>query len=160
VSGERIRLSIPLAALTASDLAAGDHVELWRHSVQSLWQGYRDPTAIVLSGYVISVWVGGILVRRFLDTIQSLRGVDPGLRDAGKRIGQFERFLVTTLTVLDQYNAIAFVFTAKSIARFKKIEATPAFAEYYLVGTLASVSFGMLVGLGIKAGLTLLGWTR
>ena len=135
-------------------------MECWRNSVQSVWQCYRDPAAIVLSGYVISIWVGAMLVRMLLNTIQSLRGVDPGLRDAGKRIGQFERFLVTTLTLLDQYNAIAFVFTAKSIARFKKIEATPAFAEYYLVGTLASVSFGMLVGLGIKAGLTLLGWTR
>lgn len=135
-------------------------MEFLRNSLQSLWQCYRDPAAIVLSGYVISIWVGGILVRVFLNTIKSLRGVDPGLRDAGKRIGQFERFLVTTLTVLDQYNAIAFVFAAKSIARFKKIEETPAFAEYYLAGTLASVSFGILVGLGIKAGLTLLGWNR
>lgn len=135
-------------------------MELFRHSLQNLWEAYRDPAALVVSGYVLSTWGGAILVRVFLNSIRSLRGIDPGLRDAGKRIGQFERFLVTTLTVLDQYNAIAFVFTAKSIARFKKIEETPAFAEYYLVGTLASVSIGMLVGLGIKAGLALLGWNK
>lgn len=135
-------------------------MELFRHSLQRLWECYRDPAALVVSGYVVSIWVGGILVRVLLNTIRSLRGIDPGLRDAGRRIGQFERFLVTTLTLLNQYSAIAFVFAAKSIARFKKIEETPEFAEYYLVGTLASVSIGMLVGLGIKAGLALLGWTK
>lgn len=62
---------------------------------------------------------------------------------------------MTTLTVTEQYNAIAFVFAAKSVARFKKIEQDPAFAEYYLLGTLASVSVGVGAGLLIKAGLAL-----
>ncbi|MFQ5847332.1 MAG: hypothetical protein ACE5IQ_06600 [Candidatus Methylomirabilales bacterium] len=86
--------------------------------------------------------------------------IDEGLENAGRRIGQLERFLVTTLMVLDQYSAIAFVFAAKSIARFKKIEESPVFAEYYLAGTSASVSFALLIGLCIKGGFALLGWSH
>ena len=127
------------------------------HGLEKVWQTYRDPGAIVMSGYVVSVWVGGTLVRVFLNAIGPPKDIDVGLQDAGMRIGQLERFVVTTLTVLDQYSAIAFVFAAKSIARFKKIEEMPTFAEYYLAGTLASVSLGILAGLGIKAGLVVLG---
>jgi len=124
--------------------------------LQNVWRSYRDPALIISLGYVISIWVGGILVRVFLDTMGSSGQIQEGLKGAGKRIGQLERFLVTTLTVLDQYSAIAFVFAAKSIARFKKIEEAPIFAEYYLAGTLASVSLAVLVGLGIKGALALL----
>lgn len=124
--------------------------------IVSAWQSYGGAAFVICLGYTISIWVGGVLVRVFLDSLGSFERIDEGLVKAGRRIGQLERFLVTTLTVLDQFSAIAFVFAAKSIARFKKIENDPLFAEYYLAGTLASVSFGMLIGLGIKAGLALL----
>ena len=50
---------------------------------------------------------------------------------------------MVALSLLAQYSAIAFVFTAKSIARFKEIENNQGFAEVYLLGTLASVVFAM-----------------
>ena len=62
-------------------------------------------------------------------------------RPAG--IGIFERLIVVALSLLAQYSAIAFVFTANSIARFKEIENNQGFAEVYLLGTLASVVFAM-----------------
>ena len=127
------------------------------HWIVSAWASFGGAAVVVCFGYTVSIWVGGVLVRVFLDSLGSSDKIDEGLRNAGRRIGQFERFLVTTLTVLDQFNAIAFVFAAKSIVRVKKIENEPIFAEYYLAGTLASVSFGVLIGLGIKAGLALLG---
>ena len=37
-----------------------------------------------------------------------------------------------------QYTAIAFVLTAKSIARYEKITTEKEFGEYYLLGTLIS----------------------
>ncbi len=63
---------------------------------------------------------------------------------AGRYIGILERVIVVTLTLLGQYSAIAFVIAAKSVARYKTIEENPAFAERYLVGTLASLSIAML----------------
>lgn len=149
---QTLHLLVILVVLTALGLG---ELGSARDLVQSIWASYRDPTLIVSSGYLISIWVGGIVVRVFLDSMGSPGQIDEGLQNAGRRIGQLERFLVTTLTVLDQYSAIAFVFAAKSIARFKKIEESPTFAEYYLAGTLASVSLAVLVGLAIKGGLAL-----
>lgn len=129
----------------------------FEHWIVSAWESFGGAAAVICFGYTISIWVGGVVVRVFLDSLGPPFKIDEGLRNAGRWIGHFERFLVTTLTVLDQFNAIAFVFAAKSIVRIKKIENEPIFAEYYLAGTLASVSFGILIGLGIKAGLALLG---
>lgn len=39
---------------------------------------------------------------------------------------------------MNQYTAIGFVLTAKSIARYDKITKDEKFAEYYLLGTLIS----------------------
>lgn len=44
---------------------------------------------------------------------------------------------------MSQYSAIAFIFTAKSIARFKQLESDKDFAEVYLLGSLASVLLAM-----------------
>ena len=59
--------------------------------------------------------------------------------------------LVLALSMLGEYSAIAFVFTAKSIARFKEIEQNRDFAEVYLLGTLASVTIALFAALAAKA---------
>lgn len=56
----------------------------------------------------------------------------------GKIIGSLERFIILILLSLNQYSAIGFVLTAKSIARYDKIAKDKDFAEYYLLGTLSS----------------------
>jgi hypothetical protein len=81
--------------------------------------------------------------------LQSLR--NPGVEQSadtttahsGKWIGIFERLIVAALSLLNQYSAIAFIFTAKSIARFKQLESDKDFAEVYLLGSLASVFLAM-----------------
>lgn len=65
-------------------------------------------------------------------------------QNAGRIIGTLERALIVILVILKQYAAIGFVMTAKSITRYDKITKDPAFAEYYLVGTLLSVLIAML----------------
>lgn len=62
---------------------------------------------------------------------------------SGKWIGIFERLIVAALSLLNQYSAIAFIFTAKSIARFKQLESDKDFAEVNLLGSLASVFLAM-----------------
>lgn len=63
---------------------------------------------------------------------------DLGIKNAGAWIGTLERWLIAIFVALGQYAALAFVLTAKSIARYSKITEDHAFAEYYLIGTLAS----------------------
>ena len=45
-------------------------------------------------------------------------------RQAGRYIGMLERALILTLTLAGAFTAIAFVLTAKSIARYKERAAT------------------------------------
>ena len=58
---------------------------------------------------------------------------------AGSMIGFLERLVIGACLVYGQFASIGLVFTAKSIARYNKISENPAFAEYYLIGSLFSI---------------------
>lgn len=60
---------------------------------------------------------------------------------AGAIIGNLERILSAIFLSMNQIAAIGFIYTAKSIARFKEIEDNKRFAEYYLIGTLFSILY-------------------
>lgn len=68
---------------------------------------------------------------------------------AGKYIGIIERFVIITLSMLSQFNAIAFIVAAKSLARHEDLNKR-GFAEYYLLGTLLSIFTGITGGLLLK----------
>lgn len=60
---------------------------------------------------------------------------------AGAMIGNLERILSAIFLSLSALSSIGLIYTAKSIARFKLIEESQGFAEYYLIGTLYSILF-------------------
>jgi hypothetical protein len=60
----------------------------------------------------------------------------------GEAIGVLERLLVVVFVLTNSLAAIGFVVAAKTLARFKQLD-DRAFAEYYLLGTLASVSIAL-----------------
>jgi hypothetical protein len=60
-----------------------------------------------------------------------------------------ERAITLTLLLLDQFGALGLVIAAKSIARFKALEDRD-FAEYFLIGTLASVLLALLGGIAVR----------
>lgn len=63
---------------------------------------------------------------------------------AGSMIGFLERLMIGACLVYGQFASIGLVFTAKSIARYNKISENPAFAEYYLIGSLFSILSALL----------------
>lgn len=65
--------------------------------------------------------------------------------NAGKMIGYLERLIIFVLLLYGQFSTIAFVLTAKSVARFKEIEENKQMAEYYLIGTLLSVASTLVI---------------
>jgi hypothetical protein len=67
----------------------------------------------------------------------------------GRAIGVLERAMALTLVLLGQYGALGLVVAAKSLARFKALE-DREFAEYFLVGTLASLLLALVAGLAVK----------
>ncbi len=70
----------------------------------------------------------------------------------GRAIGVFERLLITMLVLAQAEAAVALVVGVKTIARYRQLD-DRSFAEYYLLGTLASVLIG--IGAGLAARLVL-----
>jgi uncharacterized protein DUF3307 len=77
--------------------------------------------------------------------------IAPGASPAqlGATIGVLERLLIVTFVLTGSSAAVGFVVAAKTLARFKQLDDRD-FAEYYLLGTLASVA--VAVGSGLAAG--------
>lgn len=97
---------------------------------------------------------GGIFIRKFLqmmnkgtDTLET--DIASCLRNTGYYIGMIERLLILTLVFNNALSGTAFVFTAKSIARFSELN-SKEFAEYYLIGTLASTTLAIISGFLLK----------
>jgi len=106
---------------------------------------------VLMLAYVVVIFAGAVLVRLMLDAFSI--GVEPRLAtNAGRYIGMVERALMLTLVLVDALPSIAFVLTAKSLARFQELN-DMRFAEYYLVGTLTSACIAL--GVGIVAGAVL-----
>ncbi|HEY6056721.1 MAG TPA: hypothetical protein VIV06_01755, partial [Candidatus Limnocylindrales bacterium] len=70
----------------------------------------------------------------------------------GAAVGVLERLIVVALVLTGASAAIGFVIAAKTLARFKQLDDRD-FAEYYLLGTLASVTVALVSGLVASAAL-------
>ncbi|HUS57351.1 MAG TPA: hypothetical protein VM141_01755, partial [Planctomycetota bacterium] len=115
--------------------------------------------------YSFSMGLGSLLVGRLLAGLQrdlsreqaqaretgeiKLEQVEQGIRHAGRLIGFFEAFIVTTLVALGQWQALGFIIAAKAIGRMKQMEERK-FAEYFLIGTLANVSVSIIGGIAAR----------
>ena len=73
----------------------------------------------------------------------------------GSTIGMLERILIVVFVLTGTDVAIGFVVAAKTLARFKLLD-DRAFAEYYLLGTLASVAVAIVTALVGRAALAVL----
>lgn len=108
--------------------------------------------ATVYLGVVVS---GGYLIRYLtksfrgaIDDEASSSGspAETELKNAGLYIGYLERLLILTAILAKSATLVGLILTGKSIARFPELR-KPSFAEYFLIGTLLSVSLAVLGGL-------------
>jgi Protein of unknown function (DUF3307) len=76
----------------------------------------------------------------------------PPPAQVGATIGILERLLIVTFVLAGADAAIGFVVAAKTIARFRLLDDRD-FAEYYLLGTLGSVTVAILTGIAARAAL-------
>lgn len=81
--------------------------------------------------------------------IKSLTEGNESLEDAGKYIGILERILVFIFVILNHWEAVGFLITAKSVFRFGDLKESKhrKLTEYILIGTL--ISFGIAIFVGI-----------
>jgi hypothetical protein len=108
---------------------------------------------VVLSALVVantragSLFVGTLVRAPRPPVVQDTRSADgPSVARIGATIGVIERLLIATLVLAGGIAAVGLVIAAKTIARFRQLE-DRLFAEYYLVGTLASVALAVITSL-------------
>jgi hypothetical protein len=101
--------------------------------------------------YVGVVLGGGYLIRFLVRSLaegvksHALERASDQLQNAGLYIGWLERFLVVTALLLQSPATVGLILTAKSIARYPEFK-SERFAEYFLIGTLLSISIAILGG--------------
>lgn len=103
--------------------------------------------SILILGYLL-MGLLSVLVKIMLKNYSS-NIENSGIKGAGNLIGIFERILVFTFVLTNQYAAISIIFAAKSIARFTELNDRD-FAEYYLLGTFTSITLALIVGIIFK----------
>lgn len=111
-------------------------------------------------GYVVGGLLGTFPVEAILGRVELDKKIreefgDQQIRGAGRIIGILERIFTITCIYLNELTAITIIFAAKSIIRFESARQRP-FAEYYLIGTLSSITYATLVGLTVKTIVTVL----
>ena len=101
--------------------------------------------------YVGVVFGGGYLIRILVRSLaagvksHSPERTSEQLENAGLYIGWLERFLVITALLLQSPATVGLILTAKSIARYPEFK-SERFAEYFLIGTLLSISIALVGG--------------
>ncbi|MTI00283.1 hypothetical protein [Roseibium sp. RKSG952] len=68
--------------------------------------------------------------------------------NAGRLIGHLERGLIMVGLVLDRWEVILAVIALKTVARHKELDHRD-FAEYFLIGSLASIVWAAVVAIAI-----------
>ncbi|RCW48180.1 MULTISPECIES: DUF3307 domain-containing protein [unclassified Halanaerobium] len=105
---------------------------------------------ILVIVYLIVLFAGAVLLEKILNIIDiQIDNQSEGI-SMGKYIGIIERALILTLVTFGSTSSIGIIFTAKSIARFKKFDDKKHFVEYYLLGTLSSIFIALIGGLFLK----------
>ena len=114
-----------------------------------------DPTkigriALCVAVYAFNLNGGSGLVTALLRGMRPERADPSTPTGPGRLIGILERLLIVTLVWRDQWSAVGLVLTAKSVARYKRLEEQEV-AEAYLIGTMSSVAVAMASGLLLSA---------
>lgn len=127
----------------------------WRPGVVGLSAGAVagwTTAAVVAAALAFAATGGSVIVEGVLDLLDLDGGPGEsrasGVPGAGRLIGILERTLVLFLVFYGQWAAAVLLLTAKSIARFEELK-DRRFAEYYLVGTLASLLVAVATGLAL-----------
>lgn len=95
--------------------------------------------------------VCGIVMKVIMGTwSKELNEKGDSLPQAGKYIGILERLFVFSFIIFNQWAAIGFLITAKSVFRFGDLSKAKdrKLTEYVLIGTLVSFGLAILIGLG------------
>jgi len=156
---------VPALAAVIVSLVALDPGGFWdavREIVDS------NSFVVAASGAVGAVFLGGPVVAWVLAPFSAALPKSPpggngeaarelkSLKSAGTLIGWFERALFFALLAAGSPEAAAVALTAKSVARFPLLSKhEEGFAEYFLIGTLSSLTIATATAIAVRGALGL-----
>lgn len=115
---------------------------------------FSSVTALaILIGYITVVFPVGFIIGKTTERWQqevAKEGAQNSLKKAGRYIGIFERILVLTFILINNFAAIGFLIGAKSILRFSDTKGARKQTEYVLIGTLMSFAICIIIGLLLR----------
>jgi hypothetical protein len=76
--------------------------------------------------------------------------VDEKEYNRGRLIGNLERVVLTIVVAAGSYAALAFLVAAKGVVRSDEFDKNRDFAEYFLIGSLASVLVALCAGIALR----------
>lgn len=109
--------------------------------------------SLIILAYIFVMYPVGFVIKFLTAKIspskQNIHGSEnansTNILEGGKLIGQFERLIILTFVLLNQYEAIGFLITGKSIIRFAEHDEKLR-SEYVLVGTMMSYALAIITG--------------
>jgi hypothetical protein len=118
--------------------------------------------SLVILAYVFVMYPVGYIIKYLTDNIAPTKtntsvkekSDSAEILNGGKLIGQFERLIILTFVLINQYEAIGFLITGKSIIRFAEKDGNLR-SEYVLVGTMMSYAIAIITGVLINSLLNL-----
>ena len=120
----------------------------WFGPLTEVWQSASVNVGWLTVAYLVVVVVCGWFNRLLLDSLlPGTDGEQQGLARAGLFIGWLERFLMFSAFLVQAWAALGLVLAAKSVFRFESIRSQRENAEYFVIGTLLSVSQVVVVGM-------------
>jgi hypothetical protein len=153
--GPSLPILLPALLVTASCLLAMNTKDLGdaiRTAIDS------NAFVVVASGALAAVFLGGSVVAWVLSPFTELLAKEEApeklnsLKHAGTLIGWLERALFFALLAGGAPEAAAVALTAKSVARFPLLsQHQEGFAEYFLIGTLASLVVALAAAVAVRA---------
>ncbi len=120
--------------------------------VPPAWLPHVGGWAVIAAGLIVNANGGTVVVRKLLTRYPTLVPAEDGgapVYAMGRTIGVLERILTFVLVLLNQWGALGLVLAAKSIARYPELKQRH-FAEYYLIGTLASILVAVVSGVVVQ----------
>lgn len=106
----------------------------------------------VLIAYLLVLKPSSIFLGLFTKRWRNDGIASESLQNAGQWIGYLERVLILTFILVGQVEGIGFLLAAKSIFRFGELSKSKEIktTEYVLIGTLASFTVAILIGLTLN----------
>ncbi len=129
----------------------------WSKSLDAVVRVLQVPKFYVYAiTYIVVVFAGDLMIQQVCQAFswgrKNAHGTAKyGLENAGRYIGWMERRLILTAVIGGYGQAVGFVIAAKALARYPHIEkdGSGESADYFLIGTLTSISLALLGGLAL-----------